>query len=91
VVTAFGVVGDLSLDIVVAQSGPRREGSDVPAKIRIGPGGQAANVAVRLARLGAGAALVAPLADDAAGRLLSGRSWPSTSRCGPCPPRGRPR
>jgi sugar/nucleoside kinase (ribokinase family) len=71
VVTAFGVVGDLSLDIVVAQSGPRREGSDVPAKIRIGPGGQAANVAVRLARLGAGAALVAPLADDAAGRLLS--------------------
>jgi ribokinase len=70
VVTVFGVVGDLSLDIVVAQSGPRREGSDVPAKIRIGPGGQAANVAVRLARLGADAALVAPMADDAAGRLL---------------------
>jgi sugar/nucleoside kinase (ribokinase family) len=69
-VTAFGVVGDLSLDIVVAQSGPRREGSDVPAKIRIGPGGQAANVAVRLARQGADAALVAPMADDAAGRLL---------------------
>ena len=68
--TTFGVVGDLSLDIVVAQSGPRREGSDVPAKIRIGPGGQAANVAVRLARLGAEAALVAPMADDAAGRLL---------------------
>ena len=68
--TAFGVVGDLSLDIVVAQSGPRREGSDVPAKIRIGAGGQAANVAVRLARQGADAALVAPMADDAAGRLL---------------------
>jgi ribokinase len=70
VVTVFGVVGDASLDIVVAQSGPRREGSDVPAKIRIGPGGQAANVAVRLARQGAEAALVAPMADDAAGRLL---------------------
>jgi ribokinase len=70
VVTVFGVVGDLSLDIVVAQSGPRREGSDVPAKIRIGPGGQAANVAVRLVRQGADAALVAPMADDAAGRLL---------------------
>jgi len=69
-VTLFGVVGDLSLDIVVAQSGPRREGSDVPAKIRIGPGGQAANVAVRLARQGVDAALVAPMADDAAGRLL---------------------
>lgn len=68
--TTFGVVGDLSLDIVVAQSGPRREGSDVPAKIRIGPGGQAANVAVRLARQGADAALIAPMADDAAGRLL---------------------
>ena len=68
--TVFGVVGDLSLDIVVAQSGPRREGSDVPAKIRIGPGGQAGNVAVRLARQGADAALIAPMADDAAGRLL---------------------
>ena len=68
--TLFGVVGDLSLDIVVAQSGPRREGSDVPAKIRIGPGGQAGNVAVRLARQGADVALVAPMADDAAGRLL---------------------
>ena len=33
--TVFGVVGDLSLDIVVAQSGPRREGSDVPAKITL--------------------------------------------------------
>jgi sugar/nucleoside kinase (ribokinase family) len=71
VVTAFAVVGDLSLDIVVAQSGPKREGSDVPATIRIGPGGQGANVAVRLARQGADATLVAPMADDAAGRLLA--------------------
>jgi sugar/nucleoside kinase (ribokinase family) len=70
VVTTFAVVGDLSLDIVVAQSGPQREGSDVPATIRIGPGGQGANVAVRLARQGAEAALVSPLADDAGGRLL---------------------
>jgi sugar/nucleoside kinase (ribokinase family) len=69
-VTVVGVVGDLSLDIVVAQSGPRREGSDVPAKIRIGPGGQAGNVAVRLARQGTNAALISPMADDAAGRLL---------------------
>jgi sugar/nucleoside kinase (ribokinase family) len=69
-VTAFAVVGDLSLDIVVAQSGPQREGSDVPATIRIGPGGQGANVAVRLARQAAAVALVAPVGDDAAGRLL---------------------
>ena len=68
--TRFAVVGDVSLDIVVAQSGPWREGSDVPATIRIGPGGQGANVAVRLARQGGQAALVAPMADDAAGLLL---------------------
>jgi sugar/nucleoside kinase (ribokinase family) len=66
----FAVVGDLSLDIVVAQSGPKRDGSDVPATIRIGPGGQGANVAVRLVRQGANVALVSPMADDAAGRLL---------------------
>jgi sugar/nucleoside kinase (ribokinase family) len=70
VVSRFVVVGDLSLDIVVAQSGPPREGSDVPAAIRVGPGGQGANVAVRLARQGAEVALVAPMAEDAAGRLL---------------------
>jgi ribokinase len=69
-VTAFAVIGDLSLDIVVAQSGPQRQGSDVPAMIRIGPGGQGANVAVRLARQGAQASLVAAMADDNAGRLL---------------------
>lgn len=68
--TSFAVVGDLSLDVVVAPSGPRREGSDIPAAIRIGPGGQAANVAVRLARQGAEVRLVAPMADDPAGRLL---------------------
>jgi sugar/nucleoside kinase (ribokinase family) len=70
VVTAFAVIGDASLDVAVAPSARRRDGSDVPATIRIGPGGQGANVAVRLARQGAEACLVAPLADDAAGRLL---------------------
>ena len=69
-VTEFTVVGDASLDVVVAQSVARCEGSDVPATIRIGPGGQGANVAVRLARQGARARLIAPMADDAAGRLL---------------------
>jgi sugar/nucleoside kinase (ribokinase family) len=70
VVTRFAVIGDLSLDIVVAQSGPRRTGSDVPAAIRIGPGGQGANVAVRLARQAAEVKLISPMADDASGRLL---------------------
>jgi sugar/nucleoside kinase (ribokinase family) len=70
VVTAFAVIGDLSLDITVAPIAPRRERADTPATIHIGPGGQGATVAVRLARQGADSRLVAPLADDAAGRLL---------------------
>jgi sugar/nucleoside kinase (ribokinase family) len=69
-VSRFVIVGDTSLDILVAQSGPRNEGSDAPAAIRIGMGGQGANVAVRLARLGAEVRLVSAVADDAAGRLL---------------------
>jgi sugar/nucleoside kinase (ribokinase family) len=66
----FVVVGDCLLDVTVAPSGPIRPGADAPAGIDLGPGGQAANVAVRLARRGASVRLVAPFADDAAGRLL---------------------
>ena len=66
----FVVVGDCLLDVTVAPSGPIRPGADAPAGIELGPGGQAANVAVRLARQGAFVRLVAPFADDAAGRLL---------------------
>src|SRR5215211_4052324 len=69
-VTAFAVIGDASLDIAVAAAAPQREGSDARARISIGPGGQGANVAVRLARQGRDTCLVTPLADDAAGRLL---------------------
>jgi sugar/nucleoside kinase (ribokinase family) len=69
-VTSFAVIGDMSLDITVVPSGARRQGGDAPAAIRIGPGGQGANVAVRLARQGARVLLVTPLAVDAAGRLL---------------------
>jgi len=66
----FAVVGDCTLDIVVVPERRRRHAGDVPAQIRLGPGGQAANVAVRLARRGESVRLVAPLADDLAGRLL---------------------
>ena len=66
----FAVLGDCTLDIVVIPDRRRRHAGDVPAQIRLGPGGQAANVAVRLARLGESVRLVAPLADDLAGRLL---------------------
>lgn len=66
----FTVVGDCLLDITVAPVGPIPRNADSPARIHLGPGGQAANVAVRLARRGASVRLVAPFADDAAGRLL---------------------
>ncbi|MGH2456946.1 MAG: carbohydrate kinase family protein, partial [Candidatus Limnocylindria bacterium] len=66
----FVVVGDAGLDVTVAPSRPLRDGGDVPATIRLGPGGQGANVAVRLARRGADVRLVAPIGEDTAGRLL---------------------
>jgi sugar/nucleoside kinase (ribokinase family) len=45
---------------------------DARARISAGPGGQGANVAVRLARTGVQVRLIAPLADDPAGRVLRG-------------------
>lgn len=66
----FVVIGDATLDVMVAPSRPLRAGGDVPAAIRVGPGGQGANVAVRLARRGERVTLIAPIAEDAAGRLL---------------------
>jgi sugar/nucleoside kinase (ribokinase family) len=64
------VVGDALLDVSVAPSGPMRPGGDVPAAVRLGPGGQGANVAVRLARRGVPVRLACALGDDAAGRLV---------------------
>ena len=64
------VLGDATLDVSVMPTAPIVPGADQHAPIALGPGGQGANVAVRLARRGVGARLVAPIADDAAGRLL---------------------
>jgi sugar/nucleoside kinase (ribokinase family) len=66
------VVGDCALDVTVARGDaePELSGGDTIAHISLGPGGQAANLAVRLARAGVPTRLVAPLADDAAGGLL---------------------
>jgi ribokinase len=64
------VVGDALLDVYVAPSEPMRSGGDVPAVIRIGPGGQGANVAVRLARRGVRVRLACALGDDASGRIV---------------------
>jgi ribokinase len=67
------VVGDALLDVVVAPSGPLRPGGDVPAEIRLEPGGQGANVAVRLARQGLGVRLACAFGTDAAGGLVRER------------------
>ena len=65
------VVGDCLLDVTIRPAGPIRRGADAPASVDLGPGGGAANVAVRLARAGAGVRLIAPVATDASGALLT--------------------
>jgi sugar/nucleoside kinase (ribokinase family) len=65
------VVGDCLLDVTIRPAGPIQRGADAPASLDLGPGGGAANVAVRLARAGARVRLIAPLATDASGALLT--------------------
>ena len=65
--TAITVVGDALLDVYVVPARPPRPGGDVPAEIRIEPGGQGANVAVRLGRRRLPVRLVCALGADAAG------------------------
>ncbi|MEO6578717.1 MAG: carbohydrate kinase family protein, partial [Candidatus Limnocylindria bacterium] len=65
------VIGDAMLDVSALPAGPVRDGQDVPAEIRVQPGGQGANVAVRLARRGVEVRLVCGIAEDAAGRILA--------------------
>lgn len=64
------IVGDALLDVLAAPIGPIQPAADVPASVGLAPGGQGANLAVRLARRGITVELVCALADDAAGRLL---------------------
>jgi sugar/nucleoside kinase (ribokinase family) len=64
------VVGDALLDVHVVPVEPMRSGGDVPAAVRVGPGGQGANVAVRLARRGVRVRLACALGDDASSRLV---------------------
>ena len=68
---AITVIGDSTLDVTVRSSEGPQAGGDVPARISIAPGGQGANVAVRLVRAGANVRLATAFADDAAGRLLA--------------------
>jgi sugar/nucleoside kinase (ribokinase family) len=70
---AITVVGDALLDVHVVPAQPLRPGGDVPAEIRLEPGGQGANVVVRLARRRLPVRLVCALGADAAGGLLRER------------------
>jgi sugar/nucleoside kinase (ribokinase family) len=70
-VSGFLVIGDATIDVTVAPLRPLRLAGDVPATIRFGPGGQGANVAVRLARRGAAVSLLAAIGPDASGRLIA--------------------
>jgi sugar/nucleoside kinase (ribokinase family) len=66
----FLVVGDSLVDVAARPAGRLETGSDTRAQIQLGPGGQGANVAVRLARRGASVRLLTPLGSDASGRLV---------------------
>ncbi len=68
--TSAVVLGDALLDVLVCPAVQMRPGADVPAEIRIGPGGQGANLAVRLARQGVDTILVCGLGDDPAATIL---------------------
>ena len=69
------VIGDALLDVARrSRRAPLRAGGDVPAEIRLEPGGQGANVAVRLARLGHRVRLACAIGTDAAGDLLRDRA-----------------
>jgi sugar/nucleoside kinase (ribokinase family) len=65
------VVGDAVLDVGIAPLADAPPGGDVPADVRVEPGGQGANVAVRLARRGLPVTLVGAVGDDPAGSLLA--------------------
>jgi ribokinase len=64
-------LGDLILDVVVHLDGPLNEGDDRAATIRVGAGGQGANVAAWAAALGADSRFVGKRGADAAGALAS--------------------
>lgn len=68
--TRVAVIGDSTLDITVLDAAPQ-PGRDHPAQIHAGPGGQGANVAVRLARRDVAVSLVTALGTDPAGQVVS--------------------
>src|SRR5207245_1136651 len=68
--TILGSIGDLLLDVSIVPRGVLRPGDDVPAIVRAGGGGQAANFCAWVAALGAPARLITRVGEDATGRRL---------------------
>ncbi len=68
--TRILVAGDAMLDVHATPAEPIRPAADVPAAVRIGVGGQGANLAVRLAQRGLDVQLVCAIGDDVAGGIV---------------------
>ncbi len=64
------VLGDLTLDVVLAPGRPLERGTDVPGRVRLCQGGSAANTARWLGRLGVRTTLICAVGRDPAGRAL---------------------
>jgi ribokinase len=64
-------LGDLLLDVVVRLDAPIAEDTDTYGRTRVGPGGQAANVAAWVAALGGRARFIGKRAADPAGTMLA--------------------
>jgi sugar/nucleoside kinase (ribokinase family) len=81
------VVGDALLDVHAVPAEPIRPGGDVPATVRLGVGGQGANLAVRLARRGLPVGLACAVGDDAAGPLVRDALYRAGVTIAPIPAR----
>jgi sugar/nucleoside kinase (ribokinase family) len=64
------VVGDVMLDVIVKPLAPVAPTSDTPARVRVGRGGAAANLAVSLAACGHHVVFVGACGDDAASQIF---------------------
>src|SRR5437588_12123261 len=64
-------LGDLLLDVIVRLAEPLSPGADARAEMRLGAGGQAANVAAWAVELGAAGRFVGKRGGDEAGRLAA--------------------
>lgn len=64
------MIGDLTLDVVLAPARPIAPGTDVPGSVRLRQGGSAASTARWLGRLGARTQLICAVGRDGPGRAL---------------------